>query len=86
MIPRLRSPSSLDVAVQLLELGVGLGLRLELGVDLRLRLELGVDLFQSTAQFSESEVDQSYRAHLNSVPIFSGSIASTTRRVVSGNL
>ena len=41
MIPRLRAPSSLDAAVQLLELGVDLGLRLELGVDLGLRLELG---------------------------------------------
>ena len=59
MIPRLRAPSSLDASVQLLELGVGLGLRLELG-----------GLFQSTAQFSESEVDQSYRAHLNFVPDF----------------
>ena len=69
MISRLRAASSLDVAVQPLELGVGLGLRLELGVDLGLRLELG-GLFQPTAQFSESEVDQSYRAHLNFVPDF----------------
>ena len=59
MIPILRVPSSLDASVQPLKLGVGLWLRLELG-----------SLFQSTAQFSESEVDQSYRAHLNFVPDF----------------
>ena len=56
MIPRLRVPLSLDASVQPLELGVGLKLRLELG-----------GLFQSTAQFSKSEVGQSYRAHLNFV-------------------
>ena len=38
-------------------------------MDLKLRLELG-GLLQPTAQFSESEVDQSYRAHLNFVPNF----------------
>ena len=59
MIPRLRVPSSRDASVQPLELGLGLGLRLELG-----------GLFQSTAQFSESEFDQSYLAHLNFVPDF----------------
>ena len=59
MIPRLRVLSSLDAAIQPPELEVGLGLRLEQG-----------GLFQSTAQFSESEVDQSYRAHLNFVPDF----------------
>ena len=59
MIPRLRELSSLDASVQPLELGVGLGLRLGLG-----------GLLQSTALFSESEVGQSYRAHLKSAPDF----------------
>ncbi len=51
--------TSLDASVQPLELGVGLGLRLGLG-----------GLLQSTALFSESEVGQSYQAHLNSAPDF----------------
>ena len=59
MIPRLRVPSSLDASIQPLGLGFELGRRLELG-----------GLFQSTAQFSESEVDKSYRTHLNFVPAF----------------
>ena len=47
MIPRLRVPTTPDASVKPLELEVGLGLRLELG-----------GLFQSTAQFSESEIHQ----------------------------
>ena len=58
-IPRFRVLSSFDASVQPLELGVGLGMRLELG-----------GLLQLTAPFSESEVGQSYRTHLNFVVDF----------------